>query len=109
MVVCGCVHMHMRQCMCVHTCVSACVCMHACMCAHVCVSPLPCPQQHGDTPLYWAARHGHLDMAQYLINRGATVDMQDKVWGCGCGREGVRRCGCEGAGVGVGVRVQVWA
>ena len=52
------------------------VSVHAYM---LCVTTPPLFQQHSDTPLYWAARHGHLDMAQYLVTRGATVGLQDKV------------------------------
>ena len=35
--------------------------------------------QQGDSPLYWAARHGHLDVVQFLCECGASLDSQDKV------------------------------
>ena len=35
--------------------------------------------QQGDSPLYWAARHGHLEVVRHLCESGATLDQQDKV------------------------------
>ena len=29
--------------------------------------------QQGDTPLYWAARHGHLSVVKYLCEQGAAI------------------------------------
>ena len=29
--------------------------------------------QQGDTPLYWAARHGHLNVVKYLCEQGAAI------------------------------------
>ena len=37
------------------------------------------PSQIGDAPLYWAARHGQMDVVQYLCARGAAVNAQDSV------------------------------
>lgn len=46
---------------------------------HTCMVVSPPSLQQGDTPLYWAARHGHLDVVQYLCEEGAAIDAQDKV------------------------------
>ncbi len=44
------------------------------------LSPSDLPSlQLGGAPLYWASRHGHLDVVQFLCEEGATVDSQDKV------------------------------
>ncbi|MFP4498322.1 MAG: ankyrin repeat domain-containing protein [Vulcanimicrobiota bacterium] len=31
----------------------------------------------GETPLYWAARNGHLEVAQYLVLKGADVNLAE--------------------------------
>ena len=31
------------------------------------------------TPLHWAAKNGHLEVAKYLIKSGADVDAKDLV------------------------------
>ena len=38
-----------------------------------------CFSQQGDSPLYWAAQHGHLEMVKYLCNVGAVVNIRDVV------------------------------
>ena len=35
--------------------------------------------QHGRTPLSWACVRGHSDVAQLLINKGASFDVTDEV------------------------------
>ena len=51
-----------------------------------------CCLQRGDTPLYWAARHGHLEVVEYLAAEGADINNRDWVseWYtvplCACGR-----------------------
>lgn len=35
--------------------------------------PLPAQQ----TPLHWAARHGHVDLARGLLENGAQIDVRD--------------------------------
>ncbi len=35
--------------------------------------------QRGDTPLYWAARHGHLEAVKYLCSKEADINVQDVV------------------------------
>ena len=35
--------------------------------------------QHNSTPLHLAARKGHHEICQYLVEHGANVDVQDKV------------------------------
>ena len=35
--------------------------------------------QDGRTPLSWACRSGHSDVAQLLINKGASFDVTDEV------------------------------
>ena len=35
--------------------------------------------QFGRTPLSWACESGHSDVAQLLINKGASFDVTDKV------------------------------
>ena len=34
--------------------------------------------QHGDTPLYWAARHGHCDAIHFLCKNGCSVNHKNK-------------------------------
>ena len=50
--------------------------------------------QFGNTALIWAARKGHLQIAQELLKRGATTEAQNKVM--------------QGDGVGVGVGNEGW-
>jgi ankyrin repeat protein len=38
---------------------------------------LPTPAVAQQTPLHWAARHGHLEVARGLIANGASVDVRD--------------------------------
>ena len=33
--------------------------------------------EYGDTPLSWAAAHGHLEIVKTLLLRGANIDTQD--------------------------------
>ena len=43
---------------------------------------LPCVctyLQDGVTPLYWAARDGHIEVVRHLISSGADVNKADKV------------------------------
>jgi len=35
--------------------------------------------QQGDTPLYWAARNGHLDVVQYLCEEDIAINTKDAV------------------------------
>ena len=35
--------------------------------------------QHGRTPFSWACESGHSDVAQLLINKGASFDVIDRV------------------------------
>ena len=35
--------------------------------------------QTGRTPLSWACKNGHRDVAQLLINKGANIDVTDEV------------------------------
>ena len=35
--------------------------------------------QDGHTPLFWACESGHSDVAQLLINKGASFDVTDRV------------------------------
>lgn len=35
--------------------------------------------EHGKKPLHWAAHGGHLEVAKYLISRGAVVDSKNEV------------------------------
>ncbi len=35
--------------------------------------------EHGTGLLHWAALYGHLEIIELLIERGADVDMKDKV------------------------------
>ena len=35
--------------------------------------------QKGNTPLLFACRNGHSDVVQLLINKGASMDVTDKV------------------------------
>ena len=35
--------------------------------------------QQGDTPLYWAARNGHLDVVQYLCEEDIAINTKDTV------------------------------
>ena len=35
--------------------------------------------QAGCTPLFWACSRGHSDVAQLLINKGASFDVTDRV------------------------------
>ena len=55
-----------------------------------------CCVQTGETALWWAARQGHVDIVQMMVNHGAAVDLgRDEVtnhdyllicgWGFGCG------------------------
>ena len=41
--------------------------------------------QQGDTPLYWASRHGHDEVVVYLCDFGVDINHQDKVCTCICG------------------------
>ena len=38
-----------------------------------------CVVQYGWTALMWAAEKGHLPVTQYLVERGAKVDMVNEV------------------------------
>ena len=40
--------------------------------------PVDTTCSHGCTALHWAAIGGQLEVVQYLLQRGATVDVQDK-------------------------------
>ena len=42
------------------------------------VVPL-CLHQDGDTPLLVAAKHGHLSVVEYLLERGADIEAKDNV------------------------------
>ena len=33
---------------------------------------------YGRTPLYWASRDGHLNVAQYLVEQGSELDKADQ-------------------------------
>lgn len=35
--------------------------------------------QREDSALYWAARHGHLDVVQFLCEKRAIINSQDRV------------------------------
>jgi hypothetical protein len=49
-----------------------------CTDAHV-VTGLSCPAQRGETPLLQAAYKGYLDLCKLLVERGADLNLQDKV------------------------------
>ena len=36
--------------------------------------------EYGDTPLIAACRRGHVETARILLDHGANVDHQNKVW-----------------------------
>jgi len=38
--------------------------------------------QRGDTPLYWAARHGHLEVVKQLCALRANINVRDMVRMC---------------------------
>jgi ankyrin repeat protein len=40
---------------------------------------MPCTLQNGASPLYIASQNGHTDVAQLLLDRGAGVNIADKV------------------------------
>ena len=57
--------------------------------------------QDGQQPLHWALAGGHVDMASVLIEKGAAVDVADRVSGAGCAigsgghmRQTERPCHC---------------
>jgi ankyrin repeat protein len=33
---------------------------------------------HNNTPLHLASQHGHIDIVEYLVNKGANVDSKDR-------------------------------
>ncbi len=44
---------------------------------------LDCPlSQHGETPLHWAAASGHKDVVAFLLERGALLEVANKVRRC---------------------------
>ena len=53
----------------------SCICHNVAYYLHVCLIIL----QYGRTPLCWAAANGLSDVAQLLINKGASINVIDKV------------------------------
>jgi len=43
--------------------------------------PVDAPARYGQTPLYFAAEKGHLEVARRLVERGANVNVQDGFFG----------------------------
>jgi ankyrin repeat protein len=33
---------------------------------------------HNDTPLHYASNNGHLDIVEYLVNKGANIESKSK-------------------------------
>lgn len=49
-------------------------------CNPVVTIPLCSVLQLDRTPVFWACRGGHLDILKLLLNQGAQVNAQDKIW-----------------------------